>query len=388
MEQTDDRWDPNKVGEINTLVEQWHNPHGIRTLKTFWADAGPTVSNMQFLARYAQCAKACLVHILEKPRLGKDLVQKFDTCRATTDLLKPMISNIQMGSRPKSEGTNLGKTVLEQQEVLKQAILLYFSTPGTASQIADWPLFAQCFIPNLRVITPGTVDDLVQAFRSKALHRVIIHQKPTTISNCSDYGKICRAVEFCFSALCNVTVDAASRAANRLPDIKREMLSLDTKIIRMTNSDDDTVQVESLEVLIDEIKIMEQTFMDLKKIGISICRETVGVDSDHISMLKEKLLTGKRKINDQTKRKQDLEKAIEDRYSSTLKVLKLPEISRKTWHKFLLKWNQEGKNYRSPQEKLMAVRAQLSDEIDCKQTANLNYEQVFKLFVREIWVTF
>ena len=107
---------------------------------------------MQFLARYAQCAKACLEHILEKTRLGKDLVEKFDTCRATTDLLKPMIANIQMGSPPKSDGTNLGKTVLEQQEILKQAILLYFSTPGTASQIADWPLFAQCFVPNLRLL--------------------------------------------------------------------------------------------------------------------------------------------------------------------------------------------------------------------------------------------
>ena len=81
--------------------------------------------------------------------------------------------------------------------------------------------------------------------------------------------------------------------------------------------------------------------MDLKNIGISINVENVGVDSDCISNLKEKLLTSKRKINDQTKRKQNLEKAIEDRYSSTLKVLKLPEISRKTWHKFLLKWNQE-----------------------------------------------
>ena len=78
-----------------------------------------------------------------------------------------------------------------------------------------------------------------------------------------------------------------------------------------------------------------------------------------------------------------MEKAIEDRYSSTLKVLKLPEISRKTWHKFPLKWNQEAKNYRSPQEKQMAVRAQLSDEIDRKQTANLNYEQIMNyLFVR------
>ena len=48
LEQTNERWDPNKVGEINTLVEQWHNPHGARTLKTFWSDAGPTVSNMQF----------------------------------------------------------------------------------------------------------------------------------------------------------------------------------------------------------------------------------------------------------------------------------------------------------------------------------------------------
>ena len=75
LEQTNDRWEPNKVGEVNTLVEQWHSPHGIRTLKTFWSDAGPTVSNMQFLARYAQCAKACLEHILEKTRLGKDLVE-------------------------------------------------------------------------------------------------------------------------------------------------------------------------------------------------------------------------------------------------------------------------------------------------------------------------
>ena len=111
-----------------------------------------------------------------KTRLSKDLVEKFDICRATTDLLKPMIANIQMGSRPKSDGTNLGKTVLEQQETLKQAILSYFSTPGTAGQIADWPLFAQCFVPNLRVINPGTIDDLVQALRSKTLHRVIIHK--------------------------------------------------------------------------------------------------------------------------------------------------------------------------------------------------------------------
>ena len=49
-----------------------------------------------------------------------------------------MIANIQMGSRPKSDGTDLGKTVLEQQETLKQAILSYFSTAGTAGQIADW----------------------------------------------------------------------------------------------------------------------------------------------------------------------------------------------------------------------------------------------------------
>ena len=65
LEQTNDRWEPTKVSEINNLVEQWHNPLGLRTLKTFWADARPTVSNMQFLARYAQCAKACLEHILE-----------------------------------------------------------------------------------------------------------------------------------------------------------------------------------------------------------------------------------------------------------------------------------------------------------------------------------
>ena len=338
---------------------------------------------MQFLARYAQCAKACLEHILEKTRLGKGLVEKFYICRATTNLLKPMIANIQMGSRPKSDGTNLGKTVLEQQETLKQAILSYFSTVGTAAQITNWPLFAQCFVPNLRVINPGTIDDLVQALRSKTLHRIIIHQKPTTISNWSDYGEICRSIESYFPALCNVTVDSASRAANRLPDIKKDMLSLETKIVHMTDSDDDGIQVESLEVLIDEVKTMEQTFLDLKKIGISINRETVGIDPDRISILKERLMTGKRKINDQTKRKQELEKAIEDRYSSTLKVLKLPEISRKTWHKFLLKWNQEAKNYRSPQEKQMAVRAKLSDEIDRKQTANLNYEQIMNyLFVR------
>ena len=181
---------------------------------------------IQFLARYAQCAKACLEHILEKTRLGKDLVQKFETCRETTDLLNNMISNIQMGSKPKSDGTDLGKKVLEQQELLRQSILSYFSTPGTANQDANWPLFGQCFIPNLQVISPGTVDDLVQAFRSKNLHRVIIHQKPTTISNWSDFAEICRAVESYFSALCNVTVDAASRAANRLPDIKKEMLNL------------------------------------------------------------------------------------------------------------------------------------------------------------------
>ena len=383
LEQSNERWDPTKVSEVNNLVEQWHNPLGLRTLKTFWADAGPTVSNMQFLARYAQCAKACLEHILEKTRLGKDLVQKFEICRETTDSLNSMISNIQMGSRPKSDGTNLGKTVLEQQELLRQSILSYFSTPGTASQDANWHRFGQCFIPNLRVMSPGTIDDLVQAFRSKTLHRVIIHQKPTTISNWSDFGEICRAVESYFSALCNVTVDAASRASNRLPEIKKEMLNLNSKIIRICNSEDDTLQVETIEVLIDELKNMDQTFMDLKKIGISICNQTVGVDYSHISMLKEKLLTTKRKINDQTKRKQDLEKAIEDRYSSTLKVLKLPEISRKSWHKFLLKWNQEGKNYRSPQEKLMAIRAQLSDDIDRKQTANLSYEQVLNyLYVR------
>ena len=383
LEQTNERWEPNKVGEINALVEQWHSPHGIRTLKTFWSDAPPTVTNLQFLARYAQCAKACLEHILEKTRLGKDLVEKFDICRATTDLLKPMIANIQMGSRPKSDGTDLGKMVLEQQETLRQAILSYFSTAGTAGQIADWPLFGQCFIPNLRVLTPGSIDDLVQALRSKTLHRIIIHQKPTTISNWSDYGEICKQIESYFSALCNVTVDQASRAANRLPDIKKDMLSLETKILHITDSDNDGIQVESLEVLIDDIKIMEQTFVDLKKLGISINRETVGIDSDRISVLKERLLTGKRKINEQTKRKQDLEKAIEDRYSSTLKVLKLPEITRKTWHKFLLKWNQESKNYRSPQEKQMAIRAQLSDEIDRKQTANLNYEQILNyLYVR------
>ena len=61
----------------------------------------------------------------------------------------------------------------------------------------------------------------------------------------------------------------ASRAANRLPDIKKDMLSLETKIVRMTDSDDDGIQVESLEVLIDEVKTMEQIFLDLKKIGIS-----------------------------------------------------------------------------------------------------------------------
>ena len=71
-----------------------------------------------------------------------------------------------------------------------------------------------------------------------------------------------------------------------MPDIKEDMLSLETKIICITDSDDDTIQVESLEVLIDEVKFMEQTFMDLKKIGISINRENVGVDSDCISMLK------------------------------------------------------------------------------------------------------
>ena len=199
---------------------------------------------MQFLARYAQCAKACLEHILEKTRLGKDYVEKFDICRASTDLLKPMIANIQMGSRPKSDGTNLGKTVLEQQETLKQAILSYFSTVGTAAQIADWPLFAKCFVPNLRVINPGT------------------------ISNWSDYGEICKSIESYFSALCNVTVDSASRAANRLPDIKKDMLSLETKIVHMTDSDDDGIFVESLEVLIDKVKTMEQTFLDLKNIGI------------------------------------------------------------------------------------------------------------------------
>ena len=67
--------------------------------------------------------------------------------------------------------------MLEQQELLRQSILSYFSTPGTANQDANWHLFGQCFVPNLRVISPGTVDDLVQAFRSKTLHRVIIHQK-------------------------------------------------------------------------------------------------------------------------------------------------------------------------------------------------------------------
>ena len=123
LENTNERWEPNKVGEINNLLAQRHSPHGIRTLKTFWSDAPPTVSNMQFLSRYAQCAKACLEHILEKTRLGKDLVEKFDICRTTTDLLKPMLANIQMGTRPKSDGTNLGKTVLEQQETLKQSII-------------------------------------------------------------------------------------------------------------------------------------------------------------------------------------------------------------------------------------------------------------------------
>ena len=383
LENTNERWEPNKVGEINNLLAQWHSPHGIRTLKTFWSDAPPTVSNMQFLSRYAQCAKACLEHILEKTRLGKDLVEKFDICRTTTDLLKPMLANIQLGTRPKSDGTNLGKTVLEQQETLKQSIISYFSTPGTAAQIADWPRFAQCFIPNLRVSTPGTIDDLVQALRSKTLHRVLIHQKPTTVSNWSDYGEICKSIESFFSELSNITVDLASRASNRLPDIKKDMLSLDTKIVRLTDSDDDEIQVESLEVLLDEVKTMEQIFLDLKKMGISIDRTTVGIDPDRISILKEKLLTGKRKINEQTKRKQDLEKAIEDRYSSTLKVLKLPEISRKTWHKFLLKWNQESKNYRSPQEKSMAVRAQLIDEIDRKQAANMSYDQIMNyLYVR------
>ena len=107
--------------------------------------------------------------------------------------------------------------------------------------------------------------------RSKTLHRVIIHQKPTTISNWSDYGEIFNSIESYFSALCNVTVDSASRAANRLPEIKRDMLALEEKIINLTEDDD--LQVESLEVLLDDIKNQEQTFLDLKKIGISINRD-------------------------------------------------------------------------------------------------------------------
>ena len=151
LEKVNERWDQTRVSEINNLIEQWHAPLGVRTLKTFWSDAAPNITNIQFMARYAQCAKTCLEHILEKTRLGKDLGEKFDVCRMTTDLLKPMIANIQMGSRPKSDGTTLGKLVLQQQETLKQSILSYFNTVGTASQTHDWPQFAQCFVSNLRV---------------------------------------------------------------------------------------------------------------------------------------------------------------------------------------------------------------------------------------------
>ena len=87
LETINERWDQVRVGEINSLIEQWHAPLGVRTLKTFWSDADPNITNIQFMARYAQCAKTCLEHILEKTRLGKDLGEKFDVCRNTTDLL-------------------------------------------------------------------------------------------------------------------------------------------------------------------------------------------------------------------------------------------------------------------------------------------------------------
>ena len=73
LEKINERWDQTRVSEINNLIEQWHAPLGVRTLKTFWSDAAPSITNIQFMARYAQCAKTCLEHILEKTRLGKDL---------------------------------------------------------------------------------------------------------------------------------------------------------------------------------------------------------------------------------------------------------------------------------------------------------------------------
>merc|ERR1712240_948270 len=99
---------------------------------------------------------------------------------------------------------------------------------------------------------------------------------PTSISSWTEYGEICNSIDSYFSSLCNVTVDSASRAANRLPEIKIEMLALQQKVIDIPEIKDDDLTVETLEVLLDDIRNQEQIFLDLKKIGISINVENVG----------------------------------------------------------------------------------------------------------------
>ena len=120
-------------------------------------------------------------------------------------------------------------------------------------------------------------------------------------------------------------------------------------------------------MLVADLKKLNTDIFTVEQLGLTRSMETFGCTRSKLDSWRQYSIKLKEELTE-TKKRDDLEStSIVDAYRANVKLTKLPKITKKSWPKWFMRWNQEEKYLKDEWAKFTTIEGCLNEKEAGKQ---------------------